>query len=93
MSRWDQISSYLDSAGLQYETVVTEQRNHATSLIQTLDLGLYSAVVTVSGDGLIHEVGACQPPVLSFRLIQKWIKSRKLFPVEIKTKFDFSSVQ
>jgi diacylglycerol kinase family enzyme len=44
------------SRGLEYETVITERAAHAYKIIQTVDPNQYSGVVTVSGDGLVHEV-------------------------------------
>jgi hypothetical protein len=41
---------------VEYETVRTERAGHAHKLIQTVDPRQYSGVVTVSGDGLVHEV-------------------------------------
>jgi diacylglycerol kinase family enzyme len=35
---------------------VTEYSSHAKDIIKDLDLKSYDAIVTVSGDGIIHEV-------------------------------------
>ena len=43
---------------MEYETVRTERAGHAHKMIQTVDPRHYSGVVTVSGDGLVHEVCA-----------------------------------
>ncbi len=52
----DDIQSILYHRGVEYETVRTERAGHAHKFIQTVDPRQYSGVVTVSGDGLVHEV-------------------------------------
>jgi len=56
VDRWDQVSSLLDRAGVEAHIVVTNQRNHALNAVKEAELEQYSGIVTVSGDGLIHEV-------------------------------------
>ena len=38
----------------------TERPGHAVEIAQSMDLDKYSALVTVSGDGLMHEVCWCE---------------------------------
>ena len=56
LEKWKTVAGLVSGSGLEYKEIITEKRNHARDLIQNLDLDLYSGVVTVSGDGLIHEV-------------------------------------
>lgn len=41
-----------------------ERQNHARELVQGLSLSEWDGIVTVSGDGLLYEVGQ-EPPALS----------------------------
>ena len=41
---------------LDVEMMPTQRAGHATEIGQTLELGKYDAVVTASGDGLLHEL-------------------------------------
>lgn len=45
-------------------TQETEYQGHAVEIAKELDIDAYDAIVTVSGDGVIHEVinGFCQRP-------------------------------
>ncbi|CAB4376169.1 unnamed protein product [Rhizophagus irregularis] len=45
-----------DAAGCTCEITITEYSDHAKEIIKDLDLKAYDAIVTVSGDGIIHEV-------------------------------------
>ena len=46
----------LGEAEVSHEVLVTERANHATDLVQTLDLTQYAGLVILSGDGLLYEV-------------------------------------
>ena len=47
----------LDAAGLDFEVVETTHMGHAEEMLRSeRDLNRYSAVIIVSGDGLVHEV-------------------------------------
>jgi len=37
-------------------TTATKERYHAKNIVHSLDLNAYDAIVTISGDGIIHEV-------------------------------------
>jgi diacylglycerol kinase family enzyme len=49
---------------------LTEYRGHAKNLIQTIDLSLYTSIIAVGGDGLIHEIvnGMLQDSQKKFKL-------------------------
>jgi sphingosine kinase len=46
----------LARAGIEVDLVETTSAQHGTQLMRTLPLGKYMAVVSVSGDGLLHEM-------------------------------------
>ena len=46
----------LETKKLPFETVFTEFAGHAKDVIKHADLNLFSAIVSVSGDGLVHEI-------------------------------------
>ncbi|GBB99210.1 hypothetical protein RclHR1_03450005 [Rhizophagus clarus] len=50
------VKPIFDAAGCTCEVTLTEYSNHAKEIIKDLDLKAYDAIVTVSGDGIIHEV-------------------------------------
>lgn len=50
------IRPLLDLSGIKYEVILTTHQHHATEIARDLNLSEYDAVVTVSGDGLLHEV-------------------------------------
>jgi diacylglycerol kinase family enzyme len=53
---WNRISKLLAEANLDFETVFTERRKHATHLvIQAIKQG-YRKVISVGGDGTLNEV-------------------------------------
>jgi len=56
MDKWRQVCSMLEKAGVQAQEIVTESTNHAYEVVQKINLNQFDGVVTVSGDGLIHEV-------------------------------------
>ncbi|KAJ3118146.1 hypothetical protein HDU96_003675 [Phlyctochytrium bullatum] len=43
-------------AGLPFELMRTDSKGHAEETCRTLDVSRYEAIVTVSGDGVFHEV-------------------------------------
>uniref|UniRef100_A0A914VUA4 DAGKc domain-containing protein n=1 Tax=Plectus sambesii TaxID=2011161 RepID=A0A914VUA4_9BILA len=46
----------LKAAGISYELVITERANHARAMMRTRNLDEFSAIVILSGDGLVFEV-------------------------------------
>uniref|UniRef100_A0A2K6DCP3 sphingosine kinase n=1 Tax=Macaca nemestrina TaxID=9545 RepID=A0A2K6DCP3_MACNE len=46
----------ISEAGLSFNLIQTERQNHARELVQGLSLSEWDGIVTVSGDGLLHEV-------------------------------------
>lgn len=50
------VKPMLDSADVLYEVTETQRPGHATELAKQLKLDEWSAIATVSGDGLLHEV-------------------------------------
>ncbi|KAF7720734.1 sphinganine kinase lcb4 [Apophysomyces ossiformis] len=54
----------LESAQCELDVRYTEDRGHAMQIAKELDINAYDAIVTVSGDGIIHEVlnGLLQRP-------------------------------
>ena len=53
---WSRVQEMLSDTDLVFETVITERRGQALETVETLDLGEYDGVVTVSGDGGLHEI-------------------------------------
>ncbi|KAI9227929.1 MAG: ATP-NAD kinase-like domain-containing protein [Piptocephalis tieghemiana] len=58
------VKPMFELVGIQTTLVETERSGHAKELTQGMDVDAYDAVVTISGDGLIHEVmnGLCSRP-------------------------------
>ncbi|OWA51096.1 Sphingosine kinase 1 [Hypsibius exemplaris] len=52
----ERVGPILAEADIAFEVVVSEKLGHITGLARKLDLDKYSAIVIISGDGLIHEV-------------------------------------
>ena len=46
----------LEEQKLPFETVFTEFAGHARDFVRRANLSVYSAIVSVSGDGLVHEI-------------------------------------
>lgn len=44
------------SSRLEYVVIETERRHHAFDYVKELQPDLFDGVITVSGDGLLHEV-------------------------------------
>ena len=57
-----QVEPVLREAGVQYEMVLTTRANHGRQLVAGRELARWRAVITVSGDGLVHEVPHHQSP-------------------------------
>ena len=51
-----QVEPMLQHCHIVVDTIATQRPNHAYEIAQTLELGLYDGIVTVSGDGLLHEL-------------------------------------
>ncbi|KAI8866575.1 hypothetical protein GQ42DRAFT_72075 [Ramicandelaber brevisporus] len=57
LSSWREVvRPMLDIAGVTYNVVETTHKGHAAEVAQTLDIEQTRAIITVSGDGLLHEV-------------------------------------
>ncbi|RKP13977.1 ATP-NAD kinase-like domain-containing protein [Piptocephalis cylindrospora] len=58
------VKPMFELAGIQTTLTKTERSGHARELTRDMDVDAYDAVVTISGDGLIHEVmnGLCSRP-------------------------------
>ncbi|CAG8638153.1 14622_t:CDS:2 [Funneliformis mosseae] len=53
------VKPIFDAAGCTYDVTMTEFSNHANNakeVVKNLNLKAYDAIVTVSGDGIIHEI-------------------------------------
>jgi len=53
---WQQVSDILVKVGIACEVVVTTHAGHAREFVSSCEIGNYGGVVTVSGDGGLHEV-------------------------------------
>jgi sphingosine kinase len=54
---WQQVEPMMDKAHIDYTLQETEFAGHAYEIVNSgIVAGMYDAIVTVSGDGLIHEV-------------------------------------
>jgi len=54
--RWEQVMVLADIMEVEVKVVVTKEAGQARTMLKTMDLDQYRAVVSVSGDGLLHEV-------------------------------------
>ncbi|GAN08361.1 diacylglycerol kinase catalytic domain family protein [Mucor ambiguus] len=52
----EKVKPVLEAAKCKLDIQYTEHRYHALEIAKGLDIGSYDTIVTVSGDGLIHEV-------------------------------------
>ncbi len=46
----------LEKRGVKFKVLPTEFAGHARATVRDLDLDLYSGIVSISGDGLVHEI-------------------------------------
>ncbi|PWN43340.1 hypothetical protein IE81DRAFT_322409 [Ceraceosorus guamensis] len=46
----------LEAAGCTLDIQITTHSGHGLSIAQTIDINAYDAIVTVSGDGMLHEI-------------------------------------
>lgn len=53
---WQQVEDILVEVGISCEVVITTHAGHARELVSSCEIGNYGGVVTVSGDGGLHEV-------------------------------------
>jgi len=53
---WQQVADILVEVGIECEVVVTTHAGHARELVSSCEISNYGGVVTVSGDGGLHEV-------------------------------------
>jgi len=53
---WNNVRDIIKHANVDCEVVLTERANHARDMVKDVNLEKYSGVVSVSGDGLLHEV-------------------------------------
>jgi len=52
----NQVLPILNESGIAFEMELTNRANHGRELVATSDLSRWRAIVTISGDGLFHEV-------------------------------------
>uniref|UniRef100_A0A1D1ZF52 Sphingoid long chain base kinase 4 n=1 Tax=Anthurium amnicola TaxID=1678845 RepID=A0A1D1ZF52_9ARAE len=50
------VKPIFDATGCTYDITLTGYSNHTKEIVKDLNLKAYDAIVTVSGDGIIHEV-------------------------------------
>ncbi|CAD5116839.1 DgyrCDS5685 [Dimorphilus gyrociliatus] len=53
---YEEAEPILKECNVSYDVVLTERANHAKEMMLSLDIKKYYGIITVSGDGLIHEV-------------------------------------
>ena len=54
---WAVVQPMLDKAHLDYDLIQTQHQNHAFEIVNNqLVIGQFDVIVTVSGDGLVHEI-------------------------------------
>lgn len=53
---WAQVEDALEHGGVETEVVVTTHAGHAREIVSQINVDNYGGVVTVSGDGGLHEV-------------------------------------
>ena len=53
---WRKLEPLLAFAGIEVELVVTTHAGHAKELAQSIDYTKYTAIISVSGDGLVNEI-------------------------------------
>jgi sphingosine kinase len=46
----------LAGSRIEYTVLETERRNHAFDYVQKMEIGIFDGIVSVSGDGLLHEI-------------------------------------
>ncbi|KJE88409.1 diacylglycerol kinase, partial [Capsaspora owczarzaki ATCC 30864] len=51
-----QVRPLLELAGISFQVILTTHQNHAMEIARDLALDKFDAIVTVSGDGLLHEM-------------------------------------
>ena len=56
MQTWHKARAVVSEAGRVCEVIVTEGPGHATGIMSGLELAAWAGVVSVSGDGMIHEI-------------------------------------
>ena len=56
VKNWNKAFPMLSKFHLEFKVLTTEYAGHAKDICAKQDISMFSAVVTVSGDGLIHEV-------------------------------------
>merc|ERR1740128_282523 len=53
---WKEVARMLEEAEIDFETVITNRAGQARETVETMDLEKYDGVVSVSGDGGLHEI-------------------------------------
>jgi len=53
--QWEKAKKIFDQCHVHVEMIETQRANHATEILRNVQIGMYDAFVTISGDGLIHE--------------------------------------
>ncbi|CAH1755757.1 582_t:CDS:2 [Entrophospora sp. SA101] len=51
-----EVKPVFDAAKCTYDVTYTQHKNHGNEIVQELELKSYDAIITVGGDGIIHEV-------------------------------------
>nr|CAG8554004.1 7763_t:CDS:10 [Entrophospora candida] len=51
-----EVKPVFDAAKCTYDVTYTQHKNHGNEIVQGLELKSYDAIITVGGDGIIHEV-------------------------------------
>merc|ERR1711892_134162 len=74
---WNDVKFIIEHAKVDSDVVFTERANHARDMIKDVNLENYSGVVSVSGDGLLHEIlnGLSTRP--------DWEEVRQTFPIGV----------
>ena len=74
---WNNVKDIIKHANVDCEVVLTERANHARDMVKDINLDKYSGVVSVSGDGLLHEV------LNGLYARSDWDNVRETFPIGV----------
>lgn len=72
---WSDVKYMIEHANIASDVVFTERANHARDMIKDANLEHYSGVVSVSGDGLLHEI------LNGLAARADWEEVRQKFPI------------
>lgn len=56
LQRWETVKHFFEKSFTEVTMVLTQYREHAYNYVKEMDLKKFDAIVTVSGDGIVHEV-------------------------------------